>query len=80
MHELGWTALAIVPALLLAIKSRNGSLAGYFVLWFWVSSAAVLSFLGVKPFLGATLALVVIAVAFNKCLDIKGWWTRRNRQ
>lgn len=79
MLDVAATAMLLLPAAWIAMRSRAASMTGYFIIYAWLAEALVFALFGLAHFLAAVLVLVTLALLFRSRLDMKRWWTANLR-
>ena len=77
MRDFLLIAILMLPAILIAIKSKSGSNAGFYVLYLWLVGACICSFFGVIYFIFGLSILVLIAFVSREKLEINKWMSSK---
>jgi hypothetical protein len=77
MRDFLLMAILMLPSVLIAIKSKSGSNAGFYVLYIWLANACIYGFSGVIYFIFGAVIFVLIAFIFREKLEMNKWWSSK---
>ena len=77
MRDLLLVAILVLPSILIAIKSKSGSNAGFYVLYLWLASGCIYGIFGLIYFIFGVVIFMLNAFIFREKLEINKWWSSK---
>ncbi|MBC3873743.1 hypothetical protein [Undibacterium flavidum] len=69
--------LFVLPAIVIAVKSKSGCNAGFYVFYLWMAGACIYSLLGLLHFVFGIAIFALIAFVFREKLEINKWLSKK---